>query len=193
MHTQQRHRRSHRHDTQTGKRNDPPPTPPHAREVVRNHTDCKPIATATRVRQRDHTRQTLHRRVRARHTVATLQRHSRGARCTNRGTARLATTPTNPPPPPPPTHAKSCVIVRDGPHVRDVQPRTPGRSISDARSITSEAMRYVRNHVITQCHHGMHAMHSRTHTHACPCIYDARRSKPNVNHSDMHAITQSRD
>ena len=28
---------------------------PHAREVVRNHTESKPIATATRVRQRDHT------------------------------------------------------------------------------------------------------------------------------------------
>lgn len=160
MHTQQRHRRSHRHDTQTGKRNDPPPTPPHAREVVRNHTDCKPIATATRVRQRDHTRQTLHRRVRARPTVATLQRHSREARCTSRGLHDL-------PPrrrtllPTPPTHAKSCVIVRDGP------PATRRPTMHSRQN---------------------HLRGTRTLPHAYPCISDARRTTSNAKRCDTYAI-----
>ena len=32
----------------------------------------------------------------------------------------------------PPTHAKACVITRDGPQVHAVQPRMPARTISDA-------------------------------------------------------------
>ena len=114
-------------------------------------------------------------------------------------TARLATTPTNPPPHPPPTHAKSCVILRDGPHVLDVQPCTPAEaSPMHANSPTRipvhlrctqynqrrEPTRYARNHVITQWHHGMHAMHSRTHTRACPCISDAHRTNTSANKTD---------
>ena len=38
------------------------------------------------------------------------------------------------PSPPPPTHAKACVITRDGPQVHAVQPRMPARTISDARA-----------------------------------------------------------
>ena len=34
----------------------------------------------------------------------------------------------------PPTHAKACVITRDGPQVHAVQPRMPARTISDARA-----------------------------------------------------------
>ena len=56
-----------------------------------------------------------------------------------------------------------------------------------------EPTRYARSHVITQCHHGMHAMHSRTHTRACPCISDAHRCKPNAKRLDTYAITQSRN
>lgn len=47
-----------------------------------------------------------------------------------------------------------------------------------------EPTRYARNHIITQCHHGMHAMHSRTHTRACPCISDAHRTNNSANKTD---------
>ena len=126
MHTQQRHRRSRRHDTQTGKRNYPPHPPPHAREIVRNRT--------------------------RRSSRYTTSNHALQAEAS-------------------PMHANS-------------PPRIPVHLRCTQYNQRREPTRYARSHVITQCHHGMHAMHSRTHTRACPCISDAHRTNNSANQTD---------
>ena len=74
-----------------------------------------------------------------------------------------------------PTHAKACVITRDGPQVHAVQPRMPVRTISDARADSHTHMpvhrrctqnEYQREATRYECNHVMHTI-TRATTFSC--------------------------
>ena len=71
----------------------------------------------------------------------------------------------------PPTHAKACVITRDGPQVHAVQPRMPARTISDARADSHT-----------------HARASEMHAERIPTRSDSIRMQSRNAH-DAHGIS----
>ena len=71
----------------------------------------------------------------------------------------------------PPTHAKACVITRDGPQVHAVQPRMPARTISDA---------------LADSH--THARASEMHAERIPTRSDSIRMQSRNAH-DAHGIS----